>query len=228
MNIIILATIKEAEAKMSAYNALLSYRFMNLCVKAEAASLLPVTVYSELGSQNLEDAAFVNQPNEYQLGVFPKNEMFLKNIMEGIKDVHPEFKLEVQTIKNSDNQEMHYLLYTMPDVDKDRRDLLQETTKVFYEDCKLNIEKVYGQYTLSLAKSLKDVPEDLDEAKKELDKACDGQKEAIAKLLDDKQNEIEEAYQRYLLSHPENSGANDGGQEFDVTHSMRFPTEEYE
>ena len=84
MNIIILAMIKEAQSKMSAYNALLGYRFMNMCVKAEVASLLPVTVSTDLAEQNLEEVAMVNQPNEYQLGVFPKNEMFFQNIVDGI------------------------------------------------------------------------------------------------------------------------------------------------
>ena len=43
MNIYITAAVKELKEKLNAYLSLLSYRYANLCVKAELGALLPVT-----------------------------------------------------------------------------------------------------------------------------------------------------------------------------------------
>ena len=209
MNILILTEIKDAHSKMSAYAALLNYRYMNLCVKAEAASLLAVTVETELGRDNLENVAFVSQPSEYQLAIYPKHKMFLENIIKGVFDVHPEFKMEMKSIDDKNGDELHYPLYTMPAVDKNRRDLLNAAAESFYQDAKTRIEKVNADFQVKLSDLASKIQkEDLDEVKKEYDDGYQQQQDAIAKLLQDKQNEIGEAYQRYLKDHSEDDWSN--------------------
>ena len=47
MNNYVITEIDSAQKKLSAYVTLLSYRYMNLCVKAELGALMPVNVYVE-------------------------------------------------------------------------------------------------------------------------------------------------------------------------------------
>ena len=43
---------------------------------------------------SIEDVANVNMPNEFQLGVFPKEPSQLPDIIAAIYEAHPEFKME--------------------------------------------------------------------------------------------------------------------------------------
>ena len=43
MNLYITAAVKELKEKLNAYLSLLTYRYANLCVKAELGALLPVS-----------------------------------------------------------------------------------------------------------------------------------------------------------------------------------------
>ena len=66
MNNIIISQIDEAQKRMSGYIALLNYRFKNLCVKADIAALLPVSVYANGEELNIEDVANVNMPDNHE------------------------------------------------------------------------------------------------------------------------------------------------------------------
>ena len=58
--------IGEMESKLGGYAGLLNYRFMNLCVKAEPAALLPVVVISNDGEVlNLEKVARTRLATKY-------------------------------------------------------------------------------------------------------------------------------------------------------------------
>ena len=226
MNLLVLAEIKDAHAKMAGYTALLNYRYSNLCVKAEPASLLPVSVKSDLGIDNLEEVAAISSPDEYQLAVYPKHQQFLEPIIKGIFDVHPEFKMEMKVLESSGDEKIEYPLYTMPEVDKNRRDALNTAADSFYEEAKLRIDKVYTDFQLRLLDiAQKAKKEDIDEVKEELDKGYNEQKEAIAKIKEEKENEINEAYQRYLLNHRYGESNNEESNK-DVTQTMLFGWEE--
>ena len=123
MNVYVSSAIAELKEKLNAHVALMNYRYINLCVKAELGSLLPVTVSAVGKELNIEDVAQIATPNEYQLDVYPKLNDYQQGIIEGIFDVHPEFKLEILQIESSDDKRDKHLLYTMPDVDKERYDL---------------------------------------------------------------------------------------------------------
>ena len=47
MNIYVASAIAGLKEKLNAYVSLMNYRFINLCVKAEVGSLLPVTVTAD-------------------------------------------------------------------------------------------------------------------------------------------------------------------------------------
>ena len=70
MNLYITSAVKELKEKLNAYLSLLSYRYSNLCVKAELGALMPVTVEAER-SYNLEDVAKVATPDDFHFEVYP-------------------------------------------------------------------------------------------------------------------------------------------------------------
>ena len=133
MNIYITAAVKELKEKLNAYLSLLSYRYANLCVKAELGALLPVTVMAER-DYNLEDVAKVATPDDFRFEIYPNVPDHLQAIIAAILEVHPEFKMEL--VREDYGNHNQHIVYTMPEVDKDRRKLLNDTAKVFYEECK--------------------------------------------------------------------------------------------
>ena len=196
MNIYITAAVKELKEKLNAYLSLLSYRYANLCVKAEIGALMPVTVKAEK-DYNLEDVAKVAIPKENQFEIYPNVPDYLQRIIEGILDVHPEFKMEI--VKEDYGNHESHLLYTMPEVDKDRRNLLNDTAKVFYEECNAEIDKECALYTTELPElSGKLSIEDYDDLDKILRRSREESRDVCRDLYEKKLVEIDEAYQRYL------------------------------
>jgi len=197
MNIYVTSAINGLKDKLAGYVALLKYRYTNLCVKAELGSLLPVTVTAEK-EYNLEDVAQIATPNDYQLDIYPKLRDYLQPVIDGIFDVHPEFKLEIKQIEKSDDPRDKHLLYTMPAVDKERHDLLVNLTKVFYEECNAEIDKQLALHTAGLPELTgKMSVEDIEEIKDELSNINEEFHDKTKELKQGKLIEIEEAYQRY-------------------------------
>lgn len=222
MNNYILSEIEKAQKKMSGYIGLLNFRYMNLCVKAEIASLLPVTVFIDGQETNIEEVANVNMPNEFQLGVYPKEPEQLSDIIAGIYEAHPEFKMEKKSTGDPDDESSQYVLYTMPEVDKDRRDLLMNAVKSLYDECRARLKAIYTEYQKMFAEVLvKAPPTEADEAKKALDDLNDRCHNMVIDQLNQKQDEIEEAYQRYLSLQEEKQNS-----EADYTKGIRMFEEE--
>lgn len=234
MNSFLLIQTDEVDRKMDGYTVLLSYRYMNLCVKAEIASLMPVSVIDEGTEFDIEEVADVAIANEYQMVVYPKYPELLTPIVEGIAEAHPEFKLSVKKGRMSyvdpepddDNDDSDrksgrepidldkfpagepgedntglFLVYTMPDVDKNRRDLLTAAVKSLHAECMMRIDSLFAHHAeiftefLANATSLKDG----DLLKNRLTEIYDHHKERADMLRDDKLQEIDDAYARYTL-----------------------------
>ena len=172
--------------KLKGYNMLFNYRMSNLCVKAEPTALMPVTVFVAGTEYNLEDVANILRPDDFSFDVYPKNQNNLQDIITGVLDAHPEFKMELKTDKAEmeGGADTQHVFYTMPPVDKDRRKLLNETTKTFHK----RLVEPYTQMS----------PQNVDEARKGFKKVYDKAREECDKMLQQKLNEIEEGYQRYL------------------------------
>lgn len=190
--------------KLKGYNMLFNYRMSNLCVKAEPTALMPVTVFVAGTEYNLEEVANILKPDDFSFDVYPKNQNNLQDIISGIFDVHPEFKMELKTDKaeNEGGADTQHVFYTMPPVDKDRRKLLNETTKTFHKECKVNLDITYAELQARLVEPYtKMSPQDVDEARKGFKKVYDKAREECDKMLQLKLNEIEEGYQRYLTEY---------------------------
>ena len=184
--------------KLKGYNMLFNYRMSNLCVKAEPTALMPVTVFVAGTEYNLEEVANILKPDDFSFDVYPKNQNNLQDIISGIFDVHPEFKMELKTDKaeNEGGADTQHVFYTMPPVDKDRRKLLNETTKTFH---KVNLDVTYADLQARLVEPYTQMsPQDVDEARKGFKKVYDDSRDECDKMLQLKLNEIEEGYQRYL------------------------------
>ena len=199
MNNMIISQIDEAQKRMSGYIALLNYRFKNLCVKADIAALLPVSVYANGEELNIEDVANVNMPDEYQLGVYPKEVEDLQPIIQGIYEAHPEFKMEIMSTDDSEDEASKYVLYTMPEVDKNRRDFLMTGVKGLYEESRARIEAVYAKYQARFAEMLVNASvQDANDANKALEDAYNRCSDMTEQLLKQKQQEIEDGYEKYI------------------------------
>ena len=201
MNNYITFELTDLVKKLKGYNMLFNYRMTNLCVKAEPTALMPVTVLVADAEYNLEEVANVMRPDDFSFDVYPKNQNNMQEVISGIFDAHPEFKMELKTDKaeHEGGEDKHHVLYTMPPVDKNRRKLLDETAKVFHKECKVNLDVAYAELQARLVEPYaKMSPLEIDEARKAFKKVYDKSRDECDKLLELKLNEIEEGYQRYL------------------------------
>ena len=156
---------------MGGYYALMNYKYSNLCTKAEPASLLPVDIYIDATRMDMEQVAIVGSPREDQLSIIPKDEHYLEPIVRGVFDAHPEFKLEIKYMSEDlKREDERYLLYTMPEVNKDRRDLLANGVKSLYEETSARIKAVFAKDKLNLIQGVQGLPA---EEIKELEDALD-------------------------------------------------------
>lgn len=200
----------ELESKASGYVALLNFRFFNLCVKAEPAALLPITIKMLGKEYDLEQVADAAKPNDFQFVIFPKDDSFRLDISKGIAKMHPEFEQKFMKVdengklvelseESETNKSTKCIRLTMPKVNKDRRDLLTEGVKGLYEQCKLKLDSnftFYGQQVV--AKLFGAQKEEIDEAKEALEDIKTQHYDLAKTYRDNKLEEIETAFQEYL------------------------------
>lgn len=195
--------IDEMKTKMSGYAVLLQYRYMNLCVKVEPAALLSISVIDEEGEESdLESVASACLANDYQFEIYPHESKMVFAISKGIKEAHPEFKIDVKSEENSNDSgedENKYILCTMPEVNKDRHDTLLDGVNTLYDQCKGKLDTNHTVYKSRLtAKLLGGSEEETKEAEDKLEEVYNKHDEICLQFKSDKIKEIEEAYQRYL------------------------------
>lgn len=78
---------------------LMKFRFVNLCIKSDAASLLTVKVTGADGSDNeIEKVGNVSILDDDNMLVVPFDEGNMKKLRLAIKQEHPEFKQHIETI----------------------------------------------------------------------------------------------------------------------------------
>ena len=196
------ALISEMKSKMSGYAVMLQYRYMNLCVKAEPAALLSFTVTDDEGEEtNLEEVASAGLANDYQFEIYPNDPKMVFAICKGIKEAHPEFKIDTRTEESDEESEENQVVIvcTMPEVNKDRHDLLIEGVDTLYDQCKAKLDANHVTYKARLtAKLVGSSEDDIQEAEDELEKVYKTHDDICLEYKEEKVKEIEEAYQRYL------------------------------
>lgn len=231
MNSIVISHIDDIGKQMNGYTVLLNFKYINLCVKADAMSLLPVTVADEGREYEIEEVADVSVANDSQMLVYPKYSEMLQKIIVGITSAHPEFKLSIKKGEMTfmpDEEAMQYrekkqgaepeeidqipegslddgpaglfLVYTMPDVDKERRDLLTAAVKSLHAECMERIDTVYFRNADLIVNLLVHTPvKEADRLKDTFEQQYKNYKRRADSLRDEKLQEIDEAYARYTL-----------------------------
>lgn len=191
--------------KLKGYVAMLNFRYLNMCIKVEPASLIPVKVNIEGSEKNLEQVAMVTKKDDYRFWILPKYDDDMKAICEGIAKVHPEFRQKEMTMKieglegEGTSHDVRYLQLTMPEVDDKYYKALKDAVDVFYDQCKTLMKAAANQAKAEIAvKSVGEPKEDVDGIKKEVDKLIKSSEESRDKLRDKKLKDIEEAYKNWL------------------------------
>lgn len=226
MNNYITFELTDLAKKLKGYVMLFNYRLSNLCVKAEPTALMPVSVFVADTEYNLEEVANIMRPDDFSFDVYPKNQNNLQEVIGGIFEAHPEFKMELKIDKaeHEGGEDKSHLLYTMPPVDKNRRKLLDETAKIFHKECKVNLDATYAELQPRLVEAYAKMPVlEIDEARKAFKKAYDTAKDQCDKMLEQKQNEIEEGYQRYLNEYNDQYDESDAdNSEMEISHDSEI------
>ena len=193
---------------LSGHCARFSYRLMNLCVKAEEVSLLPVEVLVEGELQKLEECSQIAKKDEYSFMVVPNFEEDMPAIAQGILFEHPEFKQDIEsfTLDSVDEEghsiqsEVPYLLLTMPKVDDERYKVLKDSAKLLYDECKAAMELSSTKADAKLSPLMADESEDnVRKYKKLRDKLEADWNEHREKIYRQKLEEIEDAH-NYLMA----------------------------
>lgn len=218
MNRVVTLTIDELEKKMAGYHGLLHFRYVNLCVKSDPASLLPVTVNTVPEESNIEDVADVCLSDEYHITIIPKSHEYERLIVGAIFEAHPEFKPEYKQADKND-EDSRYIIYEMPEVNEDRRVFLLKAVGTLYDECKLRLEAIAAECKLTVLKVIGDAPQQVDEANQKIDELQEQYVENIRKSKHDKEEEIEEGYQRYLKKVQERK---QNEPDYDVTSGFRM------
>lgn len=189
----------EAKGKMNGYVSLLMLRYGNLCVKADAMSLLSASIKINGQENNIEDVAQVGILKDDVLAVMPKQHKFIQEIGKGVMLAHPEFKMDIVQPEGSDDEEDRYLTFTMPEVDKARYDLLNEGVDTLNSQCVTKLNAVFDVYSAKIAlKMVKQGPDEIKQVTDMLQEVHDFYSDACQTQTDNKKKEIEDAYQEYV------------------------------
>lgn len=201
----IISQFNQLQEKYTSHLASLNFYYLNLCIKAEEVALLPVKVQVDGEVMSLEKAATIAKKNDFEFMIIPNYEDDLQPVAQGIANVHPEFKqkvekMKLEPIKEGDKEdEVPYILVTMPEVDDDRYDFLKDTVDTLYNDCKAHMEEALATTTVNVTPLLADQTEqDKDKVKEAIDKLTEERNKQRDEMHEEKLNEIEEAYKKWL------------------------------
>jgi len=200
----ILNSLNGLENKLMGYTALLSYRYLNLCVKSTPVSLLSTKVIIDGKESNLEKVAKVAVPNDTQLYLVPIEKTLIPHICKAVLLEHPEFKHEIQDASASGDGSQQMIVLTVPPVDKDRKDAILDMVDALYKDCDVRMKAEYDLTAAKISVSSLPLPEESrKEAKEELKKLYDNFVNAANQTKEDKVKEVNDAYAHYCEEHKE-------------------------
>ena len=198
----IVRLLGEAQGKMNGYVALLALRYSNLCVKAEAASLLSVTITLDGQNMNIEDVADVALPDKNVLAVVPKDSSNLLEIGKCVMKAHPEFKMDIVQNEKTQDEEDKYLTFTMPEVDEGRHASLSDGITSLHKQCKTKLDYVYKHYSGLIEEKMKETSsESTDDVKSQLKELYDYYDKMSEQMMETKKKEIEAAHETYKKTH---------------------------
>lgn len=199
--------LNDLYTKLSNLSGVFGYQLQNLCVKAEPVALLTIEVNVEGENQKLEDCTTIAKNDDYSFTIVPHYEDDIPALEQGILKAHPEFKLKKKTMTvdsmdlkgNPKEVEVPYILATMPDVTDERYDILNESVKLLYDNCKAKMEAAILKSDTKLAGLLVSEGKDtVDEVTDAIDMIKKEWNDKRDQTRDEKLKEIEDAYQKWL------------------------------
>lgn len=199
----------ETKQKMNGHTMLFYFHLSNLCITADPMALLSATIKIEGKEFNLEEVTTVSLPNDKQFAVLPKDKEYLLPITKAIKLEHPEFKLEEKQEKDEITGEDNIVIYyTMPEMNKERHDVCMEYIKAQFDVANTKLEAIFSQGSAKVALKMKEASEEnIKLAKDKLQEIYDWHTNTLKKLKEDKEKEVEEAYQAFLTGEQEENKA---------------------
>ena len=191
---------EETKQKMNGHTMLYYFHLSNLCITADPMALLSATIKIEGKDLNLENVATVSIPNDKQFAVTPKDADYIVPITKAIKLEHPEFGLEEKTEKDEITGEDNVVIYyTMPKMNKERHDVCMEYIKAQFDVTNTKLEAIFSQGSAKVALKMNGASEEnLQLAKDKLQEIYDWHTNTLKKLKEDKEKEVEDAFQAYL------------------------------
>lgn len=192
--------IQEAQQKMNGYAMLFYFHMSNLCIKADPMALLSAIVEVNGSEMNLEEVATINLPDEKRFAITPNHSEYLFPICKAIKFTHPEFEMEEKVERNEITDEEETVIYfTMPTVNEDRRDICVDYIKTRFEAITLKIDTVLSTHTAKIMVQMVGASaENINALKEKLQEIYDWHTNLCKQFREDKEKEVEEAYQEYL------------------------------
>ena len=220
----------ETKQKMNGHTMLFYFHLSNLCIKADPMALLSATIKIEDKDLNLEDVASVSIPNDNQFAVRAKDTEYIMPITKGIKLEHPEFKLEEKIEKDEITGEDYVVIYyTMPEMNEERHNVCLEYIKANFDATSAKLEAIFSQGSAKVALKMTGASEEnIKLAKDTLQEIYDWHTDTLKKLKEDKEKEVEDAYQAYLASEQAENKASlekQAAEGFDQVFSMEMMAE---
>lgn len=199
----------ETKQKMNGHAMLFYFHLSNLCITADPMALLSATIKIEGKELNLEEVASVAIPNDKQFAVLPKDKEYLAPIIKAIKLEHPEFEIEEKTEKDEITGEDNVVIYyTMPAMKKERHDVCMEYIKAQFDVTNTKLEAIFSQGSAKVALKMANASEEnMQLAKDKLQEIYDWHMGTVKKLKEDKEKEVEDAYQAFQTGEQEESKA---------------------
>lgn len=201
----------ETKQKMNGHTMLYYFHLSNLCITADPMALLSSTVKIDGQDLNLEDVANVAIPNDKQFAIMPKDAEYLLPITKAIKLEHPEFELEEKTEKDEITGEDNVVIYyTMPEMKQERHDVCMEYIKAQFDVTNAKLEAIFSQGSAKVALKMNGASEEnLQLAKDKMQEIYDWHTNTLKKLREDKEKEVEDAFQAYLAGEQEETKASE-------------------
>jgi ribosome recycling factor len=201
----------ETKQKMNGHTMLYYFHLSNLCITADPMALLSSTVKIDGQDLNLEDVANVAIPNDKQFAIMPKDAEYLLPITKAIKLEHPEFELEEKTEKDEITGEDNVVIYyTMPEMKQERHNVCMEYIKAQFDVTNAKLEAIFSQGSAKVAFKMNGASEEnLQLAKDKMQEIYDWHTNTLKKLREDKEKEVEDAFQAYLAGEQEETKASE-------------------
>ena len=180
---------------------MLVFRYANLCIEANPFALLSTQVEVEGEMKKIEEVANVAVHETYHFAVIPFYEDDLFAIGKAIMMEHPEFKQEIKTLDGFAEEDPagKILFYTMPEVDKNRRDVILKAVDAFYDECKVKMSEAQEDCAKQLAiLQAGSSPAEIEQVAEYVKKVVDYYNEMRDANRNTKKEEVEKAYADYL------------------------------